>query len=54
MDRYEEHFNKHMAILLDSLDYYAATETVALSKLCAVLSWANEKNIEVPPEFGPS
>ena len=52
IDTYEKHFNRYMETLLESLDYYAANETVALSKLCAVLSWANEKNVEVPQEFG--
>ena len=52
IDTYEKHFNKYMETLLESLDYYAANETVALSKLCAVLSWANEKNVEIPQEFG--
>ena len=54
IDTYEKHFNKYMETLLESLDYFAANETVALSKLCAVLSWANEKNVEVPQEFGTS
>lgn len=39
---YEKHFNRHLKIFLDALDYYAATETVALSRLCAQLSTASE------------
>jgi hypothetical protein len=37
---YETNFNTHLELLLDSLDYYAATETVAMSRLCAHLSTA--------------
>lgn len=36
--RYEEHFNRHLKILIDSLNYYAATETVVLLGLCARLT----------------
>ena len=43
LSRYEDNFNKHLNMLLDALDYYAATETVALSRLCAQLSMASEK-----------
>jgi gamma-tubulin complex component 2 len=43
MGKYEENFNRHLGLLLDALDYYAATETVALSRLCATLSMASEK-----------
>lgn len=46
LGRYEENFNRHIKILLDALDYYAATETVALSRLCAQLSMASEKGGE--------
>ena len=38
--RYEEHFNRHLKILIDSLNYYAATETVVLLGLCARLQYA--------------
>jgi gamma-tubulin complex component 2 len=38
MQKYENNFNRHLRILLDSLDYYAATETVVLLGLCARLS----------------
>jgi len=44
--KYEDNFNRHIRILLDALDYYAATETVALSRLCAMLSMASEKGGE--------
>lgn len=40
--KYEYNFNHHLRLLLDALDYYAATETVALSRLCAQLSTARE------------
>ncbi|KAL8950465.1 MAG: hypothetical protein Q9222_003505 [Ikaeria aurantiellina] len=43
MSKYEHNFNHHLRILLDALDYYAATETVALGRLCALLSPAGEK-----------
>ena len=43
LEKYEENFNRHLTLLLDALDYYAATETVALSRLCAQLSMASEK-----------
>lgn len=46
LEKYEENFNRHIRILLDALDYYAATETVALSRLCAQLSVASEKGGE--------
>jgi gamma-tubulin complex component 2 len=38
LKRYEEHFNRHLKILIDSLNYYAATETVVLLGLCARLT----------------
>ncbi|KAL8841844.1 MAG: hypothetical protein Q9176_003031 [Flavoplaca citrina] len=43
LSRYEYSFNHHLRILLDALDYYAATETVALGRLCTSLSTAGEK-----------
>lgn len=46
LEKYEENFNRHLSILLDALDYYAATETVALGKLCARLSVAGDKGAE--------
>ena len=42
LGKYEANFNRHLKIFLDALDYYAATETVALSRLCAQLSTASE------------
>jgi hypothetical protein len=42
MDKYEYNFNHHLRLLLDALDYYAATETVALGRLCAQLAAAGE------------
>jgi gamma-tubulin complex component 2 len=38
--KYEDHFNRHLKILIDSLNYYAATETVVLLSLCARLTAA--------------
>jgi len=38
LKKYEEHFNRHLKILIDSLNYYAATETVVLLGLCARLT----------------
>lgn len=46
MDKYEYNFNHHLRLLLDALDYYAATETVALSRLCAQLATAGEMGRE--------
>lgn len=43
MQKYEDNFSRHLRILLDALDYYAATETVALSRLCAQLSMASDR-----------
>ncbi|KAJ5172803.1 hypothetical protein N7492_005396 [Penicillium capsulatum] len=36
--RYEDHFNRHLRILMDSLNYFAATESVVLLKLAHSLS----------------
>ena len=38
LKRYEDHFNRHLKILIDSLNYFAATETVVLLGLCARLT----------------
>lgn len=43
LDKLEYNFNRHLTLLLDALDYYGATETVALNRLCAQLSVASEK-----------
>lgn len=40
--QYEDHFSRHLKILLDALNYLAATETVVFLGLCARLSMANE------------
>ncbi|KAG8531692.1 uncharacterized protein KY384_003324 [Bacidia gigantensis] len=40
LGKYEQNFEHHLRLLLDALDYYAATETVALGRLCAVLGSA--------------
>jgi gamma-tubulin complex component 2 len=38
----EANFSRHLQILLDALNHYAATETVVLLSLCARLSTANQ------------
>ena len=40
--KYEYNFSRHLQILLDALNHYAATETVVLLGLCARLSTANQ------------
>ncbi|RKF81450.1 Spindle pole body component alp4 [Golovinomyces cichoracearum] len=40
--KYELNFSRHLQILLDALNHYAATETVVLLGLCARLSTANQ------------
>ena len=40
--KYEFNFSRHLQILLDALNHYAATETVVLLGLCARLSTANQ------------
>lgn len=42
LQSYEDHFARHLKILLDALNYLAATETVVFLGLCARLSMANE------------
>ncbi|KAF2810811.1 spindle pole body component 97 [Mytilinidion resinicola] len=42
MHKYEDNFSRHLKILLDTLNYLAATETVVFLSLCARLSTANE------------
>jgi len=37
LTRHEEYFNRHLRVLIDTLNYYAATETVTLLGLCARL-----------------
>lgn len=40
--KWESNFGRHMKILSDSLNHYAATETVVLLSLCARLSSVNQ------------
>ncbi|KAL1883808.1 hypothetical protein VTK73DRAFT_8344 [Phialemonium thermophilum] len=40
--KWETNFSRHLQILLDALNHYAATETVVLLSLCARLSAANQ------------
>ncbi|KAG8425343.1 gamma tubulin complex Spc97/GCP2 subunit Alp4 [Metarhizium acridum] len=40
--KWENNFSRHLQILLDALNFYAATETVVLLSLCARLSTANQ------------
>ncbi|KAF1997209.1 hypothetical protein P154DRAFT_497293 [Amniculicola lignicola CBS 123094] len=42
LKKYEENFGRHLKILLDTLNYLAATETVVFLNLCARLSAAGE------------
>ncbi|KAL2153124.1 hypothetical protein VTH82DRAFT_4279 [Thermothelomyces myriococcoides] len=42
MRKWETNFSRHLQILLDALNHYAATETVVLLSLCARLSAANQ------------
>ncbi|KAK4982877.1 gamma tubulin complex Spc97/GCP2 subunit Alp4 [Elasticomyces elasticus] len=42
LQKYEDNFTRHLKILLDALNYLAATETVVFLGLCARLSMANE------------
>ncbi|KAK3900625.1 Spc98 family-domain-containing protein [Staphylotrichum tortipilum] len=42
MRKWETNFSRHLQILLDALNHYAATETVVLLSLCARLSTANQ------------
>jgi gamma-tubulin complex component 2 len=45
LTKYEENFARHLKILLDTLNYLAATETVVFLSLCARLSAAGEGGI---------
>ena len=42
LGKYEENFARHLKILLDTLNYLAATETVVFLSLCARLQSAGE------------
>ncbi|KAI4737011.1 hypothetical protein E4T50_12500 [Aureobasidium sp. EXF-12298] len=53
LKRFEDNFTRHLKILLDALNYLAATETVVFLGLCARLSMANE-GISDPSSSVPS
>ncbi|EON61644.1 hypothetical protein W97_00860 [Coniosporium apollinis CBS 100218] len=42
LGKYEENFTRHLKVLLDTLNYLAATETVVFLSLCARLSTAQD------------
>ncbi|KAJ3552027.1 hypothetical protein NPX13_g11216 [Xylaria arbuscula] len=42
ISKWETNFSRHLQILLDALNHYAATETVVLLSLCARLATANQ------------
>ena len=52
LKQYEQHFNRHLKILLDALNYLAATETVGFLGLCARLSMAAEGGPDGRPSPG--
>lgn len=52
LTKYEENFARHLKILLDTLNYLAATETVVFLSLCARLSSAGEGGIIVSAPEG--
>jgi len=39
LSKYDENFSHHLKILVDALNYYAATESVALLGLVSNLDW---------------
>ena len=39
LNKYDENFSHHLRILVDALNYYAATESVALLGLVSNLDW---------------
>lgn len=41
LTKFEDNFSRHLKILLDTLNYLAATETVVFLSLCARLSTGN-------------
>ncbi|KAF2182852.1 hypothetical protein K469DRAFT_711567 [Zopfia rhizophila CBS 207.26] len=47
LTKYEDNFARHLKILLDTLNYLAATETVVFLSLCARLSSAGEGGMVV-------
>lgn len=50
LGKYEENFTRHLKVLLDTLNYLAATETVVFLSLCARLSTAQDGAGEGPGE----
>ena len=44
--KYEEHFNRHLKILIDALNWFATTETVSLLSLCGRLTNAEVQRRE--------
>ena len=53
LQKFEDNFTRHLKILLDTLNYLAATETVVFLSLCARLSTAGDGGgIEDGREFG--
>ena len=52
LTKYEENFARHLKILLDTLNYLAATETVVFLSLCARLSSAGEGGIIISTPEG--
>ncbi|RJE27055.1 spindle pole body component [Aspergillus sclerotialis] len=44
LKRYEDHFSRHLRILMDSLNYFAATESVVLLKLAHALSSVSKED----------
>ena len=43
LQKYEDNFTRHLKILLDTLNYLAATETVVFLSLCARLSTSSDE-----------
>jgi gamma-tubulin complex component 2 len=52
LTKFEDNFSRHLKILLDTLNYLAATETVVFLSLCARLSTANGNGEEDARQFG--
>jgi gamma-tubulin complex component 2 len=49
---FEHNFTRHLKILLDTLNYLAATETVVFLSLCARLSTASDSGRASEVPFG--
>jgi gamma-tubulin complex component 2 len=47
LQKFEDNFGRHLKILLDTLNYLAATETVVFLSLCARLSGGNDAMADV-------